>query len=132
MPPIRRTSYEGAEGSIVQQELPFDASRRCGSCGGPAVDDELCQNCRDAFSSVLGHAASTSEPPDLYAQIEATGEPAPWVDTHFAATQFDVVETPSVAETDFAHAFESDAPIAVASVETFSPVETPAPVEAPA
>jgi protein TonB len=64
-----------------QQELEFGESQaRCGSCGGPAGDGELCPSCLAAFSSVLGKPrlvyAAPVDPP-----TKASDTPRPPVQT---------------------------------------------------
>ena len=55
-----------------QQELQFGESR-CGSCGGPGPDGELCPSCLEVFSSVLGKARVVfpAAPPDSVTAVTA-------------------------------------------------------------
>jgi periplasmic protein TonB len=81
-----------------QQELRFEApSPRCGSCGGPAPDGELCDSCRQAFSSVLGKAkpAPVAAMPALIATLAPTPADVEPVPVSSAATDDPVDVEPS-------------------------------------
>lgn len=61
---IVQETFQVADGE--QLELTFveeSPAPRCGSCGAPIADGDLCSACEEAFSSVLGHAPEPAAPP---------------------------------------------------------------------
>jgi len=94
--------------------VPFEQTTgRCGSCGRPTADNDLCQSCRDAFSSVLGsQAAETS--------AQATFD--------FAAAEPAVVESDAPAVLEQSQTVQSLAPVAAVA---FGPPVAPAPSDLP-
>jgi len=71
-------SLDASETSDEQFTFDFSekSSVRCGSCGGPSPDGDLCPVCLQAFSSVLSASAAKAVETSMTASVEvATSEP---------------------------------------------------------